>query len=68
MTRTDTFVVGTLVVLFALVASLVGIPSLVPAASTHRSAERSAERQPRHARDEGHTAKASSATPPRSAR
>ena len=35
MTRTDTFVIGTLVVVFALVASLVGIPSLIPAAATH---------------------------------
>ena len=35
MTRTDTFVIGTLVVVFALVATLVGIPSLIPAASTH---------------------------------
>jgi peptide/nickel transport system substrate-binding protein len=35
MTRTDSFVIGTLVVVFALVAALVGIPSLIPAASTH---------------------------------
>src|SRR5436190_15131345 len=34
MTRTDTFVIGALVVLLALIASLVGVPSLVPAAST----------------------------------
>ena len=34
MTRTDSFVVGTLVVLFALIAGLVGGPALVPAAST----------------------------------
>ena len=32
MTRTDSFVVGTLVVLFALIAGLVGVPTLVPAA------------------------------------
>ena len=34
MTRIDAFVVGTLVVLFALIAGLVGVPSLVPAASS----------------------------------
>ncbi len=34
MTRTDSFVVGTLVVLFAFIAGLVGVPSLLPAAST----------------------------------
>jgi peptide/nickel transport system substrate-binding protein len=34
MTRTDSFVVGTLVVLFALIAGLVGVPPLLPAAST----------------------------------
>jgi len=32
LTRTDTFVVGTLVVLFAIIASLVGVPALIPAA------------------------------------
>jgi hypothetical protein len=32
MTRTDSFVVGTLVVLLALIAGLVGLPSLTPAA------------------------------------
>ena len=34
MTRTDSFVVGTLVVLFAIIASLVGVPALIPAAPT----------------------------------
>src|SRR6478736_5091640 len=34
MTRTDTFVVGALVVLFALIAGLVGLPSIVPAATS----------------------------------
>ena len=34
MTRTDSFVVGTLVVLLALIAGLVGVPSLLPAAAT----------------------------------
>ena len=34
MTRTDSFVVGTLVVLLAIIAGLVGVPSLGPAAST----------------------------------
>ena len=38
MTRTDSFVVGTLVVLFALIAGLVGGPALVPAASPGQSA------------------------------
>ena len=38
MTRTDSFVVGTLVVLFALIAALVGGPALVPAASPGQSA------------------------------
>jgi peptide/nickel transport system substrate-binding protein len=33
MTRTDTFVVGTLVVLFAIIAGLVGVPSLLPGSS-----------------------------------
>ncbi|MDO8483975.1 MAG: ABC transporter substrate-binding protein [Candidatus Limnocylindrales bacterium] len=32
MTRTDTFVVGTLVVLFAIIAGLVGVPALTPPA------------------------------------
>jgi peptide/nickel transport system substrate-binding protein len=34
MTRTDSFVVGTLVVLLALIAGLVGIPSVLPGAAT----------------------------------
>jgi len=34
MTRTDSFVVGTLVVMLAVLAGLVGVPALVPAAST----------------------------------
>ena len=34
MTRTDSFVVGTLVVLLALIAGLVGAPSLLPATAT----------------------------------
>jgi peptide/nickel transport system substrate-binding protein len=34
LTRTDTIVVGTLVVLFAIIASLVGVPALIPAAPT----------------------------------
>ncbi len=34
MTRTDSFVVGTLVVLLALIAGLVGIPSVLPGAVT----------------------------------
>ncbi len=34
MTRTDSFVVGTLVVLLALIAGLVGVPSLLPGAAT----------------------------------
>ncbi len=32
MTRTDTFVVGTLVVLFAFIAGLIGVPAVIPAA------------------------------------
>jgi peptide/nickel transport system substrate-binding protein len=43
LTRTDTFVVGTLVVLLAIIASLVGIPALIPAAP---AAEPSAEPDP----------------------
>jgi ABC-type dipeptide transport system, periplasmic component len=34
MTRTDSFVVGTLVVLLAMIAGLVGVPSLLPTAAT----------------------------------
>jgi peptide/nickel transport system substrate-binding protein len=34
MTRTDSFVVGTLVALLAVIAGLVGVPSLMPAAAT----------------------------------
>ena len=34
MTRTDTFVVGTLVVLLALVAGIIGVPALQPASAT----------------------------------
>jgi peptide/nickel transport system substrate-binding protein len=34
MTRTDTFVVGTLVLLLALVAGLIGVPALTPTAAT----------------------------------
>ena len=34
MTRTDSFVVGTLVVLLAIIAGLVGVPSLLPTAAT----------------------------------
>ena len=34
MTRTDSFVVGTLVVLFALIAGLVGLPALQPSVAT----------------------------------
>lgn len=34
MTRTDSFVVGALVVLFTIVAGLIGVPALVPPAST----------------------------------
>jgi len=34
MTRTDSFVVGTLVVMLAVLAGLVGVPALTPAAST----------------------------------
>ena len=37
MTRTDSFVVGTLLVLFALIASLVGVPAVAPAASPGQS-------------------------------
>ena len=40
MTRTDTFVVGALVVLFALIVGLVGLPSLVPAATSTPSGRR----------------------------
>ena len=36
MTRTDSFVVGTLVVLLALIAGLVGVPSLLPARHDRR--------------------------------
>ena len=39
MTRTDSFVVGTLVVLLALIAGLVGVPALSPAATTTARAE-----------------------------
>ena len=38
MTRTDSVVVGTLVVLFALIAGLVGLPALAPAVSPGQSA------------------------------
>ncbi len=38
MTRTDSFVVGILVVLLALIAGLVGVPALAPAASPGQSA------------------------------
>jgi peptide/nickel transport system substrate-binding protein len=34
MTRTDSFVVGTLVALFAIIAGLVAVPSMLPVAST----------------------------------
>ena len=34
MTRTDTFVVGALVLVLALIAALVGVPALLPAATT----------------------------------
>jgi len=37
MTRVDRFVVGTLVILLALIASLVGLPSLLPDASSQAS-------------------------------
>ena len=37
MTRTDSFVVGTLLVLFALIAGLVGVPAVAPAASSGQS-------------------------------
>ena len=37
MTRTDSFVVGTLLVLFALIAGLVGLPAVAPAASPGQS-------------------------------
>ena len=38
MTRVDRFVVATLVLLFALIASLVGLPSIVPAGTSQASA------------------------------
>ena len=44
MTRTDSLVVGTLVVLLALIAGLVGVPSLLPATVDRRDAQR--DRQP----------------------
>ena len=43
MTRIDAIVVGTLVVLFALIAGLVGVPSLVPTASTALTPTRRAD-------------------------
>ena len=48
MTRTDTFVVGTLVVLLALVAGLIGVPALAPR-RLDVAAPPSRERRPRRA-------------------
>ena len=59
MTRTDSLVVGTLVVLLALIAGLVSVPSLFPAAATVATPQPSAE----PGRSRGRTAKASSAGP-----
>ena len=42
MTRTDSFVVGTLVVLLAIIAGLVGVPSLLPTAATTATSSPSA--------------------------
>ena len=48
MTRTDTFVVGTLVVLLAIVAGLIGVPALQPppAARRRRAVPRSPSATP----------------------
>ena len=65
MTRTDSLVVGTLVVMLALLAGLVGVPALQPRRHDHRPAERRA-RPSTPPLDR--TAKASSDTRSRSAR
>ena len=64
MTRTDSLVVGTLVVLLALIAGLVGVPSLLPTAATAATPRA----RPPSPSPRGRTAKASSAAPSRSAR
>ena len=64
MTRTDSLVVGTLVVLLAVIAGLVGAPSLLPRHHVRRHA--SADPGPRHGARP--IARASSAIPSRSAR
>ena len=63
MTRTDSFVVGTLVVLLAIIAGLVGVPALSPAATTPPTPGRARSSMP-----PGRIAKASSGTRSRSAR
>ena len=47
MTRTDTFVVGTLVLVLALVAGLIGVPALQLSSSTSPSRPRPAASVPR---------------------
>ena len=65
MTRTDSFVVGTLVVLLALIAGLVSVPSLLSRPARHG---RDASADPGPITASGRTARASSAIPSRSAR
>jgi hypothetical protein len=62
MTRTDSLVVGTLVALLALIASLVSVPSLLPTAASSQGRARPFLRR------RGRTAKGSSGDPSRSAR
>ena len=59
MTRTDSFVVGTLVVLLAIIAGLVG----VPLAASRRVDDRRAERDAGYGRVAGRTARAYSGHP-----
>ena len=66
MTRTDSLVVGTLVVLLALLAGLVGVPALQPTATATAVAER-AGGSPDRSRP-ARTARASSGDPSRSPR
>ena len=64
MTRTDSLVVGTLVVMLAILAGLVGVPALSPAATTTADPSQS----PAVDVATRPTAKASSGTRSRSAR
>ena len=63
MTRTDSFVVGTLVVLLALIAGLVGVPSLITPGSAQTLASPSPPSVPARPYREGVLGRPASVSP-----